>query len=162
MKNKKKYIVAVDIGGTKINIGYFNNNKLIKVTRFPTKKYGPDNIDTISQTLINSKINISAICLSLTGLINNKGLWNPINKKTLGDFKNYPVIKVLKNSLWVCLYSFKLFSEINIDPGEIFFIKVADCPEIKTREDWKSNESAQTTVKLENLLDEIKKKKKNN
>ena len=38
MIDKKKYIVAVDIGGTKINIGYFNNNKLIKVTRLPTKK----------------------------------------------------------------------------------------------------------------------------
>ena len=35
----------------------------------------------------------------------------------------------------VFLYSFSLFSEINIDPGEIFFIKVADCPEIKTREE---------------------------
>ncbi len=34
--------------------------------------------------------------------------------------------------------------------------------EIKTREDWKSNESAQTTVKLENLLDEIKKIIKSN
>jgi len=34
--------------------------------------------------------------------------------------------------------------------------------EIKTREDWKNNESAQTTVKLENLLDEIKKIIKNN
>jgi len=29
--------------------------------------------------------------------------------------------------------------------------------EIKTREDWKSNKSAQATVKLENLIDEIKK-----
>jgi hypothetical protein len=26
-----------------------------------------------------------------------------------------------------------LFSEISIDPGEIFSIKVADCPDIKTR-----------------------------
>ena len=34
--------------------------------------------------------------------------------------------------------------------------------EIKTREDWKSNESAQTTVKFENLLDEIKKIIKSN
>ena len=29
--------------------------------------------------------------------------------------------------------------------------------DIKTREDWKSNKSAQVTVKLENLIDEIKK-----
>ena len=34
--------------------------------------------------------------------------------------------------------------------------------EIKTREDWKSNESAQTTIKFENLLDEIKKIIKSN
>ena len=105
MKNKKKYIVAVDIGGTKINIGYFNNNKLIKITKLPTKKYGPENIDIISQILINSKINISAICLSLTGLINNEGLWNPINKVTLGDFKNFPVIKNLKNIFHIPVYA---------------------------------------------------------
>mgnify|MGYP001587736197 FL=1 len=105
MKNKKKYIVAVDIGGTKINIGYFNNNKLIKITKIPTKKYGPDNIDTISQILINSKKNILAICLSLTGLINNKGLWNPINKITLGDFKDYPVIKTLKHIFQIPVYA---------------------------------------------------------
>ena len=105
MKNKKKYIVAVDIGGTKINIGYFNNNKLIKITRLQTKKYGPDNIDTIAQILINSKINISAICLSLTGLINSEGLWNPINRITLGDFKNFPVIKILKNIFHIPIYA---------------------------------------------------------
>jgi N-acylmannosamine kinase len=105
MKNKKKYIVAVDIGGTKINIGYFNNNKLIKIIKLPTKKYGTENIDIISQILINSKINISAICLSLTGLINNEGLWNPINKVTLGDFKNFPVIKTLKNIFHIPVYA---------------------------------------------------------
>ena len=33
------------------------------------------------------------------------------------------------------LYSFNLFSEISIDPGEIFSIKVDDCPDIKTREE---------------------------
>ena len=45
--------------------------------------------------------------------------------------------KMYKNAFTclVFLYSFSLFSEINIDPGEIFFIKVADCPEIKTREE---------------------------
>ena len=74
MKSKKKYIVVVDIGGTKTNIGYFSNGKLIKVLNFPTKKYGPDNIETISKILITQKKNISVICLSLTGLINSKGL----------------------------------------------------------------------------------------
>ena len=32
--------------------------------------------------------------MSLTGLINNEGLWNPINKVTLGDFKNFPVTHI--------------------------------------------------------------------
>ena len=104
MKTKNKYIVAVDVGGTKTNIGYFNGGKLIKVTKFSTKKFGPKNIDIISENLINSKINISAICLSLTGLVNKKGLWSPINKKTLGNFKDYPVIKILKNIFNIPIY----------------------------------------------------------
>ena len=105
MKLKQKYVVTVDIGGTKTNIGYFSNSKLIKVLNFPTKKYGPENIDAITKNLINSKKNISAICLSLTGLISSEGLWNPINKKTLGDFKNYPVIKILKNIFNIPIYA---------------------------------------------------------
>ena len=103
--NSKRYIIAVDVGGTKTNIGYFINGKLTKVTKFPTKNYGPENIDTISEILYSSKKKISAICLSLTGLINKKGLWNPINKKTLGDFKNYPVIKILKDKFRVPVYA---------------------------------------------------------
>ena len=103
--NSKRYIIAVDVGGTKTNIGYFINGKLSKVTKFPTKNYGPENIDTISEILYSSKKKISAICLSLTGLINKKGLWNPINKKTLGDFKNYPVIKILKDKFRVPVYA---------------------------------------------------------
>jgi len=103
--NSKRYIIAVDVGGTKTNIGYFINGKLTKVTKFPTKKYGPENIDTILEILHSSKKKFSAICLSLTGLINKKGLWNPINKKTLGDFKNYPVIKILKDKLGVPVYA---------------------------------------------------------
>ena len=105
MKLKKKFIVTVDIGGTKTNIGYFSNGKLIKIYNFPTKKYGPENIDEITKILINSKKNISTICLSLTGLINTKGLWSPINKNTLGDFKNYPVIKILKKIFNVPVYA---------------------------------------------------------
>ena len=105
MKIKKKYIVTVDIGGTKTNIGYFENGKLMQVSNFPTKKYGPENIHKISEILINSNKNISAICLSLTGLINSRGLWNPINKKTLGNFKNYPVIKILNKIFHVPVYA---------------------------------------------------------
>ena len=96
MKSKKKYIVAIDIGGTKTNIGFFYNTKLKNIINFPTNRYGPDNIETIKEMLLKSKKEISAIGLSLTGLINN-GLWNPINKKTLGNFKNYPIVKNLNN-----------------------------------------------------------------
>lgn len=105
MKFKKKYVVTVDIGGTKTNIGYFSNGKLIKIYNFSTKKYGPENIDIISNNLINSKKNISVICLSLTGLISRKGLWSPINKETLGNFKNYPVIKILKKIFHIPVYA---------------------------------------------------------
>ena len=104
MKNKKIYTVTVDLGGTKINIGFFRNGKLVKITKLLTQKYGPDNIDIISEILINSKINISSICLSLTGLVTSRGLWNPINKKVLGNFKNYPVVKVLKKRFSVPVY----------------------------------------------------------
>ncbi len=96
MKSKKKYIVAIDIGGTKTNIGFFYHTKLENIINFPTNRYGPDNIETIKEMLLKSKKEISAIGLSLTGLINN-GLWNPINKKTLGNFKNYPIVKNLNN-----------------------------------------------------------------
>jgi hypothetical protein len=35
-------------------------------------------------------------------------------------------------TIFICI---NLFSEISIDPGEIFSIKVADCPDIRTREE---------------------------
>ena len=105
MKFKKNFIVTIDIGGTKTNIGYFENGKLVQVSNFQTKKYGPENIHVISKILTNSKKNFSVICLSLTGLINSKGLWSPINKKTLGDFKDYPVIKILNKIFQVPVYA---------------------------------------------------------
>ena len=101
----KKYIVTVDIGGTKTNIGYFYNGKLEKIKKYPTDKFGPNNIRMITDILVNSKIHILAICLSLTGLIDKKGLWSPINKKTLGDFKNFPVIKSLGKTFGVPVYA---------------------------------------------------------
>ena len=77
----KKYIVTVDIGGTKTNIGYFYNGKLEKIKKYPTDKFGPNNIRMITDILVNSKIHILAICLSLTGLIDKKGLWSQLIKK---------------------------------------------------------------------------------
>ena len=105
MKKNKKYIITIDIGGTKTNIGYFFEKKLVKLINFPTLKFGPDNINKILEILQNSKKNILVICLSLTGLINSKGLWNPINKKTLGNFVNYPIIKKLNYFLNVPVYA---------------------------------------------------------
>ena len=105
MKNKKKYIIAIDIGGTKTNIGYFFKNKLVKIVNFKTLKFGPDNINKIIEILDESQVNILAICLSLTGLVNEKGLWNPINKKTLGNFINYPIKKKLNSFFNIPIYA---------------------------------------------------------
>ena len=105
MSYKKKYIITIDIGGTKTNIGYFLNSKLVKIVNFQTLKFGPDNIIKIIEILTASKINISVICLSLTGLINNKGFWNPINKKTLGNFINYPIVKKLNSFFKIPVYA---------------------------------------------------------
>ena len=118
MKSKKKYIVAVDIGGTKTNIGFFYNTKLENIIHFPTNKFGPDNIETIKGILIKSKKHISVIGLSLTGLINN-GLWNPINKKTLGNFKNYPIIKNLSSFFNVPVYALGDTQAASL--GELYF-----------------------------------------
>ena len=118
MKFKKKYIVAIDIGGTKTNIGFFNNSKLVNIINFPTNKFGPENINIIKEILLKSKKDISVIGLSLTGLINN-GLWNPINKKTLGNFKNYPIIKILNNFFNVPVYALGDTQAAAI--GELYF-----------------------------------------
>ena len=105
MNSKKKYIITIDIGGTKTNIGYFLDKKLVKTINFSTLKFGPDNINKISEILLDSQKNILAICLSLTGLINSRGLWNPINKKTLGNFVNYPIVKKLNSFFNVPVYA---------------------------------------------------------
>jgi len=105
MNKKKKYIIAIDIGGTKTNIGYFFDNKLVKIVNFQTLKFGPDNINKIAEILQDSGKTILAICLSLTGLVNKKGLWNPINIKTLGNFVDYPVIKKLNFFFNVPVYA---------------------------------------------------------
>ena len=102
--NSKKYIVAIDIGGTKTNIGFFYKTKLENTINFPTNKFGPNNIQIIKEILLKSKKKISIIGLSLTGLINN-GLWNPINKETLGNFKDYPIVKKLNSFFDVPVYA---------------------------------------------------------
>ena len=104
MKSKKKYIVAIDIGGTKTNIGFFYKTKLENIINFPTNKLGPNNIEIIKEIILKSKKEISAIGLSLTGLINN-GLWNPVNKRILGNFKNYPIVKNMNTYFNVPVYA---------------------------------------------------------
>lgn len=94
----KKYFVAIDVGGTKTNIAFFYNNKIEKIIRFKTLKYGPKNIIKIITVLKELKNNIDKIGYSLTGEVSN-GLWTPMNFITLGNFKNYPVVKKTKNSL---------------------------------------------------------------
>ena len=78
---------------SKISRKYFKNVNLAQ-----RKIFGDAFID-------NSKKNISSICLALTGLVTSRGLWNPINKKVLGNFKNYPVVKVLKKRFSIPVYA---------------------------------------------------------
>ncbi len=103
--NDNKYNIAIDIGGTKTNLAFFKKKKINKIINFKTLNYGPDNIDKIIKILNDAKLDILCICLSLTGLIDRQGLWNPINKKTLGNFQNYPVIKKLKTIFRVPVYA---------------------------------------------------------
>jgi len=100
----KKYFVAIDIGGTKTNIAFFNHDKIKKIINFPTLKYGPNNIIKIISILNEFKNNISKIGYSLTGKIEN-GFWTPMNFKTLGNFKNYPIIKTTKRSLKIPVFA---------------------------------------------------------
>ena len=47
MKFKRKFIIAIDVGGTKVNIAFFLRDKLKKILNFTTLKFGPDNIEKI-------------------------------------------------------------------------------------------------------------------
>ena len=104
MKFKRKFIIAIDVGGTKVNIAFFLRDKLKKILNFTTLKFGPDNIEKIISLLEPSKNEIRMIVISLTGKIENDR-WSPINKKMLGYFKNYPVIKKFKSKFKISVFA---------------------------------------------------------
>lgn len=103
--NDNRYIIAIDIGGTKTNLAFFIKKKINKIINFKTLNYGPDNIEKIIKILNDAQLDIVCICLSLTGLVDRQGYWSPINKKTLGNFQKYPVIKKLKKIFRVPVYA---------------------------------------------------------
>ena len=102
--NYKEYFVAIDVGGTKTNIAFFYNDKIEKLINFKTKKYGPKNILKVISIIKKSNFNIKSIGYSLTGKM-EKGLWSPMNLKTLGNFKNYPIINITKNSFKIPVFA---------------------------------------------------------
>ena len=91
--NYRNLFVGIDIGGTKISIVFFKNKKIIKKIILKTYNlYGPKNAELIINNLISYKKNIKKIGIATTGIINN-GKWSVLNKKTLGNFKNFPLVK---------------------------------------------------------------------
>ena len=97
--NYKNLFVGIDIGGTKISIVFFKNKKIIKKIRIKTNNiFGPKNIDTIIKILINYKDNIQEIGIATTGIIKD-GIWSVLNKKTLGDFKDFPIVNYIKKRI---------------------------------------------------------------
>jgi len=95
----KNLFVGVDIGGTKISIVFFKKNKIIKKILLKTNKsFGPKNLDIIIKSLVNYKNNINKIGIATTGIVKN-GKWSVLNKKTIGNFYNFPLIKYIKKRI---------------------------------------------------------------
>ncbi len=95
----KNLFVGIDIGGTKISIVFFKNKKIIKKIKLETYNlYGPKNADLIVNTIINYKKKIKKIGIATTGIINN-GKWSVLNKKTLGNFTNFPLVKYISKKI---------------------------------------------------------------
>ena len=110
--NDKNYFVGVDIGGTKISIVFFEGKKIVKKIKFKTNPpYGVmiENPEIITNNIIRNIIefndNIDALGIAATGIINN-GKWSPINKKIIGDFKNFSLVKTIKDQLNKPVFAF--------------------------------------------------------
>ena len=97
--NYKNLFVGVDIGGTKISIVFFKRNKIIKKIKLKTNSlFGPKNAEIIVDRLIDYKKNIKRIGIATTGIIEN-GKWSVLNKKIIGDFKNFPLTEYIKKKI---------------------------------------------------------------
>ena len=104
--NYKNLFVGVDIGGTKISIVFFKRNKIIKKIKLKTNSlYGPKNAEIIIENLLDYKKNIKRIGIATTGIIEN-GKWSVLNKKIIGNFKNFPLTKHIKKKINKPVFAF--------------------------------------------------------
>ena len=97
--------VAVDIGGTKVSIVLFSDNKIIRQIKLetnPIEKPTINNPNLIADNIIDAilKLNLETnqIGIATTGVIND-GNWSVLNKKILGEFYNFPLCRYIENKL---------------------------------------------------------------
>ena len=104
--NYKNLFVGVDIGGTKISIVFFKRNKIIKKIKLKTNSlFGPKNAEIIIENLLDYKNNIKRIGIATTGIIEN-GKWSVLNKKIIGNFKNFPLTEHIKKKINKPVFAF--------------------------------------------------------
>ena len=104
--NYKNLFVGVDIGGTKISIVFFKRNKIIKKIKLKTNSlYGPKNAEIIIENLLDYKKNIKRIGIATTGIIEN-GKWSVLNKKIIGNFKDFPLAEHIKKKINKPVFAF--------------------------------------------------------
>ena len=104
--NYKNLFVGVDIGGTKISIVFFKRNKIIKKIKLKTNSlFGPKNAEIIVDRLLDYKKNIKRIGIATTGIVEN-GKWSVLNKKIIGNFKNFPLTEHIKKKINKPVFAF--------------------------------------------------------
>jgi len=103
MSNKN--FIAVDIGGTKISIVLFCDDKIIRQIKLETNPIGKPTINKpnlIADNIINGikklNVKVSQIGIATTGVVHN-GNWSALNKKILGEFNNFPLSSYIENNL---------------------------------------------------------------
>ena len=104
--NYKNLFVGVDIGGSKISIVFFKRNKIIKKIKLKTNSlFGPKNAEIIVDRLLEYKKYIKRIGIATTGIIEN-GKWSVLNKKIIGNFKNFPLTEHIKKKINKPVFAF--------------------------------------------------------
>ena len=104
--NYKNLFVGIDIGGTKISIVFFKRNKIIKKIKLKTNSlFGPKNAEIIVDRLLDYKKNIKRIGIATTGIVEN-GKWSVLNKKIIGNFKNFPLTEHIKKKINKPVFAF--------------------------------------------------------
>ena len=104
--NYKNLFVGVDIGGSKISIVFFKRNKIIKKIKLKTNSlFGPKNAQIIVDRLLDYKKNIKRIGIATTGIVEN-GKWSVLNKKIIGNFKNFPLTEHIKKKINKPVFAF--------------------------------------------------------